>query len=90
MLVRPDSLLRDKVAHSLNQADLIVETTRAHNRRRDALSSVTDSVSEARVFLGVPILQLFLEADGVDEALRWVLKNDELVRNDTIDNFLLL
>lgn len=72
VLIGPDSLLRDEVTNGLDQADLVVKTARANNRRSDALGSVTDGVGEA-CLLGVTSLRFIVEADGIDETLRRVL-----------------
>ena len=47
-------------------------------------------MSFASAFLGLTILQLFLEFDSIDESGLRVLQDDQLVSNDAIDDLLLL
>lgn len=47
-------------------------------------------MGETRTFFGGPVLLLIFKFDAVNEALRGVFKDDELVRNDAIDDPLLL
>ena len=44
----------------------------------------------ACALFGIAVLQLLLQTDSVNEALRWILENYQLVGNDSVDYLLLL
>jgi len=47
-------------------------------------------MSKSSAFLNVTILKFFFKFDTIYESGRWILKDDELVSNDTVNDLFLL